>query len=103
IIGRWQWDDDESEVSKPKILGLFLMIVAATGWITMISPEKPASFYWGGVVGQFLMYGPWVGMARLLGNLGAFVGRVVLFTMWLLLGTDYTLFGIVYKWSQYRP
>src|SRR5262245_14127974 len=28
VIGRWQWDDDESEVSKPKILGLFLMIVA---------------------------------------------------------------------------
>src|SRR5499433_3218031 len=103
IIGRWQWDDDESEVSKPKILGLFLMIVAATGWITMISPEKPASFYWGGFVGQWLMYGPGIGMARLLGNLGAFVGLVILFTIGLLLGTDYTLIGMVDNWSQSRP
>ncbi|MCI0387533.1 MAG: DNA translocase FtsK [Acidobacteria bacterium] len=103
IIGRWQWDDDESEVSKPKILGLFLMIVAATGWITMISPEKPASFYWGGFVGQWLMYGPGIGMARLLGNLGAFVGLVILFTIGLLLGTNYTLIGLVDNWSQSRP
>ena len=68
IIGRWQWDDDESEVSKPKILGLFLMIVALTGWVTMFGPEKPGSFYWGGFVGQFLMYGEIskipIGMAR---------------------------------------
>lgn len=103
VIGRWQWDDDESEVSKPKILGLFLMIVAATGWITMISPEKPGSFYWGGFVGQWLMYGPGVGMVRLLGNLGAFVGLVILFTIGLLLGTDYTLLGLVDNWSQARP
>ncbi|MGH9935517.1 MAG: DNA translocase FtsK 4TM domain-containing protein, partial [Blastocatellia bacterium] len=103
IIGRWQWDDDESEVSKPKILGLFLMIVAATGWITMISPEKPGSFYWGGFVGQWLMYGPGIGMARLLGHLGAFVGLVILFTIGLLLGTDYTLIGLVDNWSQARP
>ncbi len=103
IIGRWQWDDDESEFSKPKILGLFLMIVAATGWITMISPDKPGSFYWGGFVGQWLMYGPGIGMARLLGNLGAFVGLVVLFTIGLLLGTDYTLIGLVDNWSQSRP
>jgi DNA segregation ATPase FtsK/SpoIIIE, S-DNA-T family len=102
VIGRWQWDDDESEFSKPKILGLFLMIVAFTGWITMISPEKPDSFYWGGFVGQFLMYGP-VGMARLLGNLGAFVGLVILFTIGLLLGTNYTLVGLVDNWSQSRP
>ncbi|MGE0130715.1 MAG: DNA translocase FtsK [Blastocatellales bacterium] len=103
VIGRWQWDDDESEVSKPKILGLFLMIVAATGWITMISPDKPGSFYWGGFVGQWLMYGPGVGMARLLGNLGAFVGLVILFTIGLLLGTDYTLVGLIDNWSQARP
>jgi S-DNA-T family DNA segregation ATPase FtsK/SpoIIIE len=103
VIGRWQWDDDESEVSKPKILGLFLMIVAVTGWITMISPEKPGSFYWGGFVGQWLMYGPGVGMVRLLGNLGAFVGLVILFTIGLLLGTDYTLLGMIDNWSQARP
>jgi S-DNA-T family DNA segregation ATPase FtsK/SpoIIIE len=103
IIGRWQWDDDESEVSKPKILGLFLMIVAATGWITMISPDKPGAFYWGGFVGQWLMYGPGVGMARLLGNLGAFVGLVILFTIGWLLGTDYTLIGLVDGLSQGRP
>jgi S-DNA-T family DNA segregation ATPase FtsK/SpoIIIE len=102
VIGRWQWDDEESEFSKPKILGLFLMIVAFTGWISMISPEKPGSFYWGGFVGQFLMYGP-VGLARLLGNLGAFVGLVILFTIGLLLGTDYTLIGLVDNWSQSRP
>jgi S-DNA-T family DNA segregation ATPase FtsK/SpoIIIE len=95
IIGRWQWDDDESPVSKPKVLGLFLMIVAVTGWITMIGPDKPGSFYWGGFIGQWLMYGPGIGMARLLGNLGAFVGLVVLFTIGLLLGTDYTLIGLV--------
>ncbi|MGH9853562.1 MAG: DNA translocase FtsK 4TM domain-containing protein, partial [Blastocatellia bacterium] len=102
IIGRWQWDDDESPVSKPKILGLFLMIVAATGWITMIGPDKPGSFYWGGFVGQWLMYGPGIGMARLLGNLGAFVGLVILFTIGLLLGTDYTLIGLVEDLSEGR-
>ncbi|HMB27479.1 MAG TPA: DNA translocase FtsK 4TM domain-containing protein, partial [Blastocatellia bacterium] len=107
IIGRWQWDDDESEVSKPKILGLFLMIVALTGWVTMFGPEKPGSFYWGGFVGQFLMYGEIakipIGMARLLGSLGAFVGLVILFTAGLLLGTDYTLIGLVDNWSRSRP
>src|SRR5262245_27918795 len=94
IIGRWQWDDDESEVSKPKILGLFLMIVAITGWVTMFGPENPGSFYWGGFVGRWLMYGQ-VGMARLLGTLGAFVGLVILFTIGLLLGTNYTLIGLI--------
>jgi DNA segregation ATPase FtsK/SpoIIIE, S-DNA-T family len=107
IIGRWQWDDDESEVSKPKILGLFLIIVALTGWVTMFGPEKPGSFYWGGFVGQFLMYGEIskipIGMARLLGTLGAFVGLTILFTAGLLLGTDYTLIGLVENWSQSRP
>ncbi len=107
IIGRWQWDDDESEVSKPKILGLFLMIVAFTGWVTMFGPEKPGSFYWGGFVGQFLMYGEIskipIGMARLLGTLGAFVGLTILFTAGLLLGTDYTLIGLVDNWSRSRP
>src|SRR5262249_11931968 len=84
IIGRWQWDDDESEVSKPKILGLFLMIVALTGWVTMFGPDKPGSFYWGGVVGHFLLYGGIskiaVGMARLLGTVRGFVGASILFT-----------------------
>jgi S-DNA-T family DNA segregation ATPase FtsK/SpoIIIE len=103
IIGRWQWDDDETEVSKPKILGLFLMVVAATGWITMIGPDKPGSFYWGGFVGQWLMYGPGIGLARLLGNLGAFVGLVILFTIGWLLGTNYTLIGLVENLSQGRP
>ncbi len=103
IIGRWQWDDDETEVSKPKILGLFLMIVAVTGWITMLGPDKPGAFYWGGFVGQWLMYGPMIGMARLLGNLGAFIGLVVLFTTGWLLGTNYTLIGLVDSLSQGRP
>jgi DNA segregation ATPase FtsK/SpoIIIE, S-DNA-T family len=103
IIGRWQWDDDESEVSKPKILGLFLMIVAFTGWVTLFGPEKPGSFYWGGFVGQWLMYGHLIGLARLLGGLGAFVGLVILFTIGLLLGTDYTLIGLIDNWSRSRP
>src|SRR5262245_19451737 len=107
ISGRWQWDDDESEFSKPKILGLLLMIFAFTGWVTMFGPEKPGSFYWGGFVGQFLMYGEIaklpVGMARLLGNLGAFVGLTILFTTGLLLGTDYTLVGLIDNWSRSRP
>jgi S-DNA-T family DNA segregation ATPase FtsK/SpoIIIE len=103
IIGRWQWDDDESEVSKPKILGLFLMIVAFTGWVTLFGPDKPGSFYWGGFVGQWLMYGHMIGLARLLGSLGAFVGLVILFTIGLLLGTDYTLIGLIDNWSRSRP
>jgi S-DNA-T family DNA segregation ATPase FtsK/SpoIIIE len=103
IIGRWQWDDDESEVSKPKILGLLLMIVAFTGWVTLFGPDKPGSFYWGGFVGQWLMYGHMIGLARLLGSLGAFVGLVILFTIGLLLGTDYTLIGLIDNWSRSRP
>jgi DNA segregation ATPase FtsK/SpoIIIE, S-DNA-T family len=103
IIGRWQWDDDETEVSKPKILGLFLMIVAFTGWVTLFGPDKPSSFYWGGFVGQWLMYGHWIGLERLLGGLGAFVALVVLFTTGLLLGTDYTLIGLMDNWSRSRP
>src|SRR5262245_57022810 len=102
LIGRWQWDDDESEVSKPKILGLLLMIVAFTGAVTMFGPKKPGSFYWGGFVGQWLMDGP-IGMARLLGKLGAFVGLVILFTIGMLLGTDYTLIGLIDNWSRSNP
>src|SRR5215475_13853252 len=103
LIGRWQWDDDESEVSKPKILGLFLMIVAFTGWVTLFGPDKPGSFYWGGFVGQWLIYGHMIGLARLLGGLGAFVALVILFTAGLLLGTDYTLIGLIDNWSRSRP
>jgi S-DNA-T family DNA segregation ATPase FtsK/SpoIIIE len=103
IVGRWQWDDDESEVSKPKILGLFLMIVAFTGWVTLFGPDKPGSFYWGGFIGQWLMYGHMIGLARLLGGLGAFVALVILFTTGLLLGTDYTLIGLIENWSRSRP
>jgi DNA segregation ATPase FtsK/SpoIIIE-like protein len=103
IVGRWQWDDDESEVSKPKILGLFLMIVAFTGLVTLFGPEKPGSFYLGGFVGQWLMYGHMIGLARLLGGLGAFVALVILFTTGLLLGTDYTLIGLIDNWSRSRP
>ncbi len=103
IIGRWQWDDDESDISKPKILGLFLMVVAATGWITMFTPEKPGPFYWGGFIGQWLIYGPGIGLARLLGHLGAFIGLVILFTIGWLLGTNYTLIGLVESLSQGRP
>jgi DNA segregation ATPase FtsK/SpoIIIE, S-DNA-T family len=102
LIGRWQWDDDESEVSKPKILGLLLMIIAFTGAVTMFGPKKPGSFYWGGFVGQWLMDGP-IGMARLLGKLGAFVGLVILFTIGMLLGTDYTLIGLIDNWSRSNP
>jgi S-DNA-T family DNA segregation ATPase FtsK/SpoIIIE len=103
IVGRWQWDDDESEFSKPKILGLFLMIVAFTGWVTLFGPDKPGSFYWGGFIGQWLMYGHMIGLARLLGGLGAFVALVIIFTTGLLLGTDYTLIGLIENWSRSRP
>jgi DNA segregation ATPase FtsK/SpoIIIE-like protein len=79
------------------------MVVAATGWITMFTPEKPGPFYWGGFVGQWLMYAPGIGMAKLLGNLGAFVGLVILFTIGWLLGTDYTLIGLAESLSKGNP
>jgi S-DNA-T family DNA segregation ATPase FtsK/SpoIIIE len=97
LMGWWEWQEPRPEVAKPETLGVFLVIVAITGFLTMFGPEQPTffSFYWGGFVGRWLVYGPGIGLANLLGAVGAFVALMVLITIGLLIATPLSLAGVL--------
>lgn len=101
LAGWWQWQDERPEVPKPKALGIFLMIVAFTGVLTMIGSEHPKAFYLGGFVGQWLVYGPVIGLQPLLGTIGAIVALLILFIIGLLIGTEFSIVATVMR-SQYQ-
>ncbi len=100
-MGLGQWRKAGAEVTKPETLGIFLMIVAFTGFLTMFGPDQPSffSFYWGGFVGRWLVYGPVIGLSSVLGNVGAFVALSILFTIGLLIGTPLSVAGFLMNLS----
>jgi S-DNA-T family DNA segregation ATPase FtsK/SpoIIIE len=100
-MGFGQWRNAGAEVTKPETLGIFLMIVAFTGFLTMFGPDQPSffSFYWGGFVGRWLVYGPVIGLSSVLGSVGAFVALSILFTIGLLIGTPLSVAGFLMNLS----
>ena len=97
MAGWWQWQDDRPEVPKPKVLGIFLMIVAITGVLTMIGSDNPKAYYLGGVVGRYLLYAPTVGLAHLLGTMGSIVALLIIFIAGLVIGTEFSIVATVVR------
>jgi DNA segregation ATPase FtsK/SpoIIIE, S-DNA-T family len=91
LAGWWQWQDQRTEVPTTKAMGIILMLIAMTGILTMISSGDPSSFYLGGFVGQWLVYGPGIGLESFLGSIGAIVALLILFIAGLVIGTQFSI------------
>ncbi len=104
LMGSWEWKAPKAEVAKPETLGVFLVIVAVTGFLTMFGPDRPAflSFYLGGFVGRWLVYGPTIGLSNLFGAVGAFVVLTVLFLIGVLIATPLSLAGFLMNLSPHE-
>lgn len=98
--GWYQWQDVRPTVPKPKALGIFLMLLAITGFLTLIGPEKPETFYLGGAIGRWLVYGQGIGLAYWVGALGAIVALMLIFIIGLLIGTDFSILSTIVKLSE---
>ncbi len=97
MAGWWQWQDDRPEVPKPKILGIFLMLFAITGVLTMLGSDTPKAYYLGGMVGRWLLYAPRVGLVSLLGAIGSMLALLVLFIIGMVFGTNFSIIGTVVR------
>ncbi len=100
LTGWWQWQDERAEVPKTKVMGIILMLIAMTGILTMISSGNPSSFYLGGFVGQWLVYGPGIGLEVFLGSIGAIVALLVLFIAGLVIGTQFSIVQAIVMFSS---
>ena len=65
LSGWMEWTAPKRAATKPETLGIFLMILAITGVLSMFGPDKPRYFYLGGFVGRLLVYGPGIGLVSL--------------------------------------
>jgi DNA segregation ATPase FtsK/SpoIIIE, S-DNA-T family len=101
LAGLWQWQDDRAQLHKPKILGIFLMIISLTGALTMIGSDRPDDYYLGGFVGRWLVYADKVGLSYLLGPMGAIVALLIVFISGLVIATDFSIISIVMRRDQY--
>lgn len=90
LSGWWQWKDERPEVPKHKVLGIFLMIIAITGVLTMLGPKSASSYNPGGLVGYWLIYGPGIGLVHFLGLIGTIVALLIIFITGLITGTSFS-------------
>ncbi len=102
MAGWWQWQDDRPQVPKPKVLGIFLMLVAITGVLTMIGSETPKAYYLGGLIGRWLLYAPTVGLSHLLGTMGSIVALLVLFVAGLVIGTEFSIVRNIVRREEFE-
>ncbi|MGH9838528.1 MAG: DNA translocase FtsK [Blastocatellia bacterium] len=104
LMGSWEWKAPKAEVAKPETLGVFLVIVAVTGFLTMFGPSRPSflSFYLGGFVGRWLVYGPTIGLSNMLGPVGAFVVLTILLLIGILIATPLSLAGFLMNLSPHE-
>lgn len=98
--GWYQWQDVRPTVPKPKALGILLMILAITGVLTMIGSEQPKTFYLGGAIGRWLVYGRGIGLAEWVGAIGATFALLIIFIIGLLIGTDFSIISTIIKISE---
>lgn len=101
VMGWWQWTDQRKETSKAELVGIFLLIVSLTGFLTLI-PWEPDSFRLGGFIGYWLIKDSTIGISRYIGIGGAFVALVLLLIVGLLLATPLSVAALLKK-LQERP
>jgi S-DNA-T family DNA segregation ATPase FtsK/SpoIIIE len=102
IMGWWQWTDKRTETSKAELVGIFLLIIALTGFLTLI-PWEPNSFRLGGFIGYWLVRDSTIGISRYIGIGGAFVALVLLLVVGLLLATPLSVSALLKKLSERPP
>lgn len=101
VMGWWQWTDQRKETTKAELVGIFLLIVALTGFLTLI-PWEPNSFRLGGFIGYWLVKDSTIGISRYIGIGGAFVALVLLLIVGLILATPLSVSALLKKLRE-RP
>ncbi len=103
-MGWWQWKDSRVETSKAELVGMFLIIVSITGFLTLIPVGEHWSFRLGGFIGYWLVRrdSP-TGLARFIGTGGAFVAMILLLTIGLLLATPFSVTALLNKLASQHP
>lgn len=102
VMGWWQWKDIRKETSKAELVGVFLLIISLTGFLTLI-PWEPNSFRLGGFIGYWLIKDHTIGIARYIGIGGAFVALVLLLITGLLLATPLSVTQLLNTLSSEYP
>ena len=102
VMGWWQWKDIRKETSKAELVGIFLLIISLTGFLTLI-PWEPDSFRLGGFIGYWLVKDSTIGIARYIGIGGAFVALVLLLITGLLLATPLSVTALLNTLSNEYP
>ena len=102
IMGWWQWKDIRKETSKAELVGVFLLIISLTGFLTLI-PWEPNSFRLGGFIGYWLVKDSTIGISRYIGIGGAFVALVLLLITGLLLATPLSVTALLNTLSSEYP
>ncbi|MEO6725996.1 MAG: DNA translocase FtsK 4TM domain-containing protein [Blastocatellia bacterium] len=101
-MGWWQWRDMRAETTKAELVGIFLIIIAITGFLTLI-PIDPSSFRLGGFIGYWLVRDSTIGLSRYIGSGGAFVMLILLITIGLLLATPFSVTALLTKLADQYP
>jgi len=101
-MGWWQWRDFRAETTKAELVGIFLIIISITGFLTLI-PIDPSSFRLGGFIGYWLIRDSTIGIARYIGSGGAFVMLILLITVGLMLATPFSVTAMLDKLSKRYP
>ncbi|MFN0111405.1 MAG: DNA translocase FtsK [Blastocatellia bacterium] len=94
VMGWWQWTDTRKETNKAELVGIFLLIVALTGFLTLI-PWEPNSFRLGGFIGYWLVKDSTIGISRYIGIGGSFVALVLLLVVGLILATPLSVSALL--------
>ncbi|MDX2041314.1 MAG: DNA translocase FtsK [Acidobacteriota bacterium] len=102
VMGWWQWKDIRKDTSKAELVGVFLLIIALTGFLTLI-PWEPNSFRLGGFIGYWLVKDSTIGISRYIGIGGAFVALVLLLITGLLLATPLSVTALLNTLSNEYP
>ena len=101
LFGWWQWNENRSPLSRSKVVGTLMMMVALTGIFTILSNNQPPkAFYLGGTIGRWLVYGEMAGLSVFLGSVGAVFALVLLFMIGLVITTQISIVG---TFIQFNP
>ncbi len=101
-MGWWQWRDIRTETTKAELVGIFLIIISITGFLTLF-PIAPSSFRLGGFIGYWLIRDSTIGLSRYIGSGGAFVMLILLITVGLLLATPFSVTALLTKLANQYP
>lgn len=83
-----------------KLTGVLAVLLALAGLLAVVDASKQASFHWGGVIGQWLVYSDSFGLASFLHTIGATIVLLLLLIGGLMMATPLSLVGLVMHLSD---